>query len=338
MYTLTPSEIFPGFYKIPGYSKYVVNEAGDVINVKKKTKVAGSVNPAGYVNYRLTDDNGYTLTWGRHRLKAYIFKNPGVDVKKLVVNHDNGIKGSDELDNLEWTTHQGNLEHAGRTGLTEKCTPISVRDVDTGVISYFPSIAECARVFGLSKDAINYRVKVGEDRIFPERKQYRVGQNNLPWKTFLNVENALLENSTSKAVIMRSLITLEELYFNQLTSLANYLNVSPSTLSGWMNIPNQPVLPGFLQLKWGHDSTPWRNPIDPILEHEKNSNKRAIVVYNTVTGIKGFFLSALECAKGMGLTPTNLNHRLRNKPGHIWSDGYIYSYYSNSNNLGHFDE
>ena len=32
-------------------------------------------------------------------------------------------------------------------------------------------MVECGRAFGLSKDAIKYRVTTGDTRIFPERKQ-----------------------------------------------------------------------------------------------------------------------------------------------------------------------
>lgn len=165
----TQSDLFPGFYCIPEFSNYVISKSGDVINIRNKYFLKGSTNPAGYFNYRLKRDDGYIFTWGRHRLLCRVFKYPGPEFDDLVVNHTNGIKGDDCLDNLEVVTQQENVNHAGSNGLTTKCCPISVRDVDTGEIQYFPSIVECARTFGLSKDAINYRVSSGEKFIFPER-------------------------------------------------------------------------------------------------------------------------------------------------------------------------
>jgi len=49
-----------------------------------------------------------------HRLMATAFFGPGIGMD---VNHKNGIKCDNSLDNLEWTTRSGNLRHAYATGL-----------------------------------------------------------------------------------------------------------------------------------------------------------------------------------------------------------------------------
>lgn len=318
---------FPGFFDIPGYSKYAISPSGAVVNKESSTCLEGGRNPDGYVNIRLTGNDGSVLTWGRHRLLCYVFKHPNTDITNLVVNHINAIKGDDRLDNLEWVSYQGNAEHAGMMGITEKCLPISVRDVDTGVVNKFPSIVECARSLNMTKDAVNYRVKVGEKRVFPERKQYRNSHSDEPWYIPDSIDRELLFNSTSKPVLVRFVLSGEVRQYDQISQLTNVLNVAPSTLSQWINRNDQPVLPGFVQLKWAHDLTPWRDIGDPYLELSSFTGKRSVKKVNELSGDSKIFLSAIECAEESNLTPTALNYRLKSNGTKVFPDGFRYGYY-----------
>ena len=320
------------FYDIPGYSKYAISITGKVLNKEQNTLLAGSRNPDGYINFRILGDNGKTLTWGRHRLMLFVFRPPENNIDTLVVNHKNGIKGDDWLDNLEWVTYKGNAEHAGSMGLTEKCLPISVRDVKTGEVIKYPSIIECARYLKMSKDAINYRVKQGEKRIFPEGKQYRLSHSEEPWYISENIKIDLLENGTSKSIDVKYVLTGEILHFEKISDFSQYSKIPASTLTLWINQPNQAVLPGYIQLKWGNDITPWRNVKDPYLELDNYTGKRTVKVINESTGEEFLYSSAIGCAKEKNISPTALNYRLKSNGNQIFADGFRYCYYSNSAN------
>lgn len=321
------SKDIPGFYEIPGYSKYVVSKDGRVYNRVLKHFLDGSVNSDGYINFRLSSDLNKILTWGLHRLLAYVFIHPGQDTSVLVVNHINADKSDNRIENLEWCTYQENQEHAGRLGLTVKCQPISVRDVDTGVVVHFPSIVACARVYGVSKDFINWRVKKGEDYVFPERKQYRGFQSEAPWKDPLNNPRLPCEHSRSKKILVRYLTSGAVAEYDTMSALAKHLEVSLSTLSTWIKLENQPVLPGYVQLKLAEDKNPWREVDDVYSDTPTNRVYRPIKVVKDSTSETVIYPSAVKCAQENGLLPTTLNERLRSNGCKVYSDGNRYSYY-----------
>jgi hypothetical protein len=92
MLEIKESEEHPHFYEIPGFKRYCVSKSGVVINKITKCFLAGGYNPDGYFNYGLTSDIGHRLTFGRHRLIAFVFIERNDDIASLVVNHINGKK------------------------------------------------------------------------------------------------------------------------------------------------------------------------------------------------------------------------------------------------------
>ena len=326
---MTEALDFPSFYEIPGHSNYVINRDGVVVNRSTGNILEGSVNPAGYKNYRLREDiSGNTHTYGIHRLLGIVFMKPNGNIDDLVVNHLSAVKSNNDLSNLEWTTYQGNVEHAGMMGVTSKCTPMSVRDVVTGLVTKYPSATECARNLGFTKDAILYRLSVGEERIFPERKQYRIGHDDRNWFIPSDVEVAMLENTTSKAVLVRYIKTNEVIQYAKMSYAAEALNVALSTFSMWMTKENQPIFLGSVQVKWATDSTPWRHVEDLDFEVGTTGRTKAVILTNFYTNETWKFNSATECAVACGLSVAAINYRLKFKGTKVFSDGYTYTYLS----------
>ena len=323
-----PEEIkeYPGFFKIPGYSTYGISLEGRVINTRSGYELKASRNPDGYFNFRIDSDHGNRKTWGRHRLLCYVFKHSEFTNDDLIVNHKNGIKGDDRLNNLEWLTYQENQHHAGEFGLTEKCLPVLVFEHDSNSVKEFPSLVDCGLHYSLSKDAIAYRVKFGKNRIFPERRQYQLKKNFIKWYTPDNLDEALLENGLNKRLFVRKLETNEELVFERISDFVKDSGIPFPTISSWLKRTDQPVLPGLIQLKLTNE--PWREVKDMFLEQALFLGTRPVRITNDKTGEKKIFSSLKECASYTGLKVTALCYRVGTNGEKCFSDGFRYEYYS----------
>ena len=99
------------FKKIPGFpNDYRISADGIVISLKhNKIKILKPIlRSNGYVSVVLRQDNK-SIPMYVHRLVAITFlKNKE---NKEVVNHKNGLKTDNNLDNLEWVTQSENLQH-----------------------------------------------------------------------------------------------------------------------------------------------------------------------------------------------------------------------------------
>lgn len=320
---LKESVDYPSYFEIPGFSRYVINPDG-VVLVKDSGKVlSGSINPDGYCHFRIVPDGMKVKTIGRHRLLAAVFKHPGTDVTGLVVNHLNGIKGDDRLENLEWATHQENIEHAGANGLTEKCKPIAVRDADTGEVRIYRSYVEYSRESGLSKDAVAWRMRCGEHRVFPERRQYRPASKKGEWYTPKEIESEI-HFGRKVGCQLRDLRTGEIRFFEKVSDLAAHLGFSLAKMWALVNDSSLPVVSAHLQVR-AYSTNPWREVLDPYFEIEQRFGTKPVVVWQDDE--MSIFESARLCAEAKGLKVTALNYRLKSGGAKVFADGCRYAYY-----------
>lgn len=93
------------FKKIKNYENYSINEKGEIINNLTNKKLKGSFGENGYHYFRLSKNGKKKMFYG-HRLVAEAFiPNPN---NLPVVNHIDGNKMNNNVENLEWTTYSDN--------------------------------------------------------------------------------------------------------------------------------------------------------------------------------------------------------------------------------------
>ena len=122
---------------------YAISNFGNVKSLDRK--IYNSVYKKGYAYtkgkymYKNKDKDGYLTvgffkdkkmkTFKIHRLVAIHFLEP--NNYKTIVNHKNGIKSDNRVENLEWCTNSENLKHAYDTlGIVNKVRKLSEDDVN----------------------------------------------------------------------------------------------------------------------------------------------------------------------------------------------------------------
>lgn len=154
MYILYDNKRIEGTYH-KRFEEYFITKTGDVISfraTKSGRKLTSRINSYGYIQFKVENQ------WRSiHRMLAECFIPNPLNLPQI--NHKDGNKLNNNLDNLEWCTQQYNLKHAMDTGLhAAPPTPIIGEKVGTKEKIYFVSQSDAKRA-GFNQPNINKCLK-----------------------------------------------------------------------------------------------------------------------------------------------------------------------------------
>lgn len=155
---------------IPMYCGFY--EASSIGRIRRSDTKAILKTPVGKNGYKVFSvrggllspekDNHRTFPVYVHRCVALAFL-PN-ESETLVVNHKDGDKLNNCVENLEWCTQKNNMRHASSMGLCKGYGHKPVLQLKNGeVINRFASVGEAARTTGINPTSIgnvaNHRIK-----------------------------------------------------------------------------------------------------------------------------------------------------------------------------------
>lgn len=152
------------FKPIKDFENYMVNERGEVFNVKTQSFKIPSSNNAGkgYLFVEMWKNNQHKKMY-IHRLVAEAFI-PNIE-NKPYINHKDGNPKNNNVENLEWCTPLENVEHASKVLGVMKGYEIAnakrqraVKQIDVAtqqVVAIYPSMGEAERKTGIKSTYIS---------------------------------------------------------------------------------------------------------------------------------------------------------------------------------------
>lgn len=155
---------------VPGYDLYMCSPQGDIKNKHTGCLLKPAEDKDGYLKVVLVNESG-KHSIAVHRVVGFTYiPNPG---NKPQINHIDGNKKNNSVNNLEWVTNKENILHAIKSGLSNtvgenngnaKLSAGSVKKIRSLFKTGRWNKCQLARMYGVSRTMI---------RLIVENKNWR---------------------------------------------------------------------------------------------------------------------------------------------------------------------
>ena len=283
------------FVEVPGYTNYLINKDGQVFSKKYHLLMETTINKNGYVTIPLVSDTGERYTKFMHHLLLATFRpEEYARITKLehiagcyiryVVNHKDGNKQNNDLDNLEVVTQSENGYHAVKNNLisTPKKVMIKFHNED-GLIRKFDSMIEASIYMGYHDTTIGQRLDHENYAkiMWPDDTQVKYADDPDFEKPTIYVKKGGGIVHPIVAIDYKTNQFVEKTY-RSLTDYYKATGINISSLKKMLEKTNQPILSNLQRIKRIEDLSEWKTPdrFDPIYELATTWSSRTYVLIN----------------------------------------------------------
>lgn len=332
------------------YDNYDVSNTGNVRNNKTKRNLSQHIR-SGYKATSLTI-KGKSHTQIVHRLVALTFLYDTYE-EGYVVNHKDGNKFNNNVENLEWVTESSNVKHARKIGLKKDYKlKVNQYDKNNNFIATYDSIQEAAKKLNITDSHISsvckgkrnfcggYQWRYTDDIIYEEEQPDDCKEvSNFP-NYLITKDGKIFSKKSNKYLKLKKTESgyLQIKLYNR--KLSNDFSVHFLVASAYLDNPNNKKFINHIDcdktnnklenLEWAtHSENMIHANEHLVITHKKvaqyTSNGKLIKVYDTIK-------SAAE-ENNIGNNGSHITMVCRDNYKDKTAGGFIWRYIDDENNI-----
>ncbi len=222
---LIPFYLNQEYRVIPMCPNYAANKNGIIID-RFTMKEITQTKSEYYYTVNIYDPYDKKLrTIKVHILVANAWINKDQSELRHFINHKNGNKLDNRVENLEWVTQSENSLHAARNDLTKMNQKCMIRNIETGEIIHFINIQEAAEYLGISEESLyNEKDHRRRNDVFNFKYEFKYEDDESNWNYPIGCK--IMNNSASQYQFrIYNKDTKELMIFNGVIPVKKYFKV-----------------------------------------------------------------------------------------------------------------